>query len=151
LYARTLAGMNWKENKRPEEDEVVSLLWKYEDSCGETGSMAPLSVQTGISSIRSTWSSAQEGGNSVFTPRTILWFYLQNHGEDVRKWDEKPTSALQAGVHGVQGYILQGKTITRKGPSRKMVASVSSRQFCRQRRWSNLIFEVDNEHASSHT
>lgn len=31
-YVSTLAGMNWKYNKRPTVDEVASPLWHYEDS-----------------------------------------------------------------------------------------------------------------------
>lgn len=38
---------------------------------------------------------AQERGG---TPRDNLWFYLPDRGEDMRRWDGKPTSALAAQV-----------------------------------------------------
>lgn len=65
---------------------------------------------------------------------------------DMRKWDRKPTLALQAQVHE-----LQGTTVTREGPSWKMAAPVSSRQFSGQRKWFDQISEVDNEPFGSHT
>lgn len=50
------------------------------------------------------------------------------------------------------GYMsCKGKTIIKEGPFEKMAAPVSSRKFSRQRGWSNIIFEVDNEPTSSHT
>ena len=68
------------------------------------------------------------------------WFYLCEPGEDMKKWDGKPTSALQT-----QACELQ------ESPSRKMAAPISRRQFSRQRRWSDLISEDDNEPSNSHT
>lgn len=64
----------------------------------------------------------------------------------MRKWDGKPTSTLQAWI-----LELQGKTITRVGLPSNMEASVSSRQFSRQRRQCNLISKDDNENFGSHT
>ncbi|GAB0208485.1 hypothetical protein GRJ2_003314200 [Grus japonensis] len=46
-------------------------------------------VQTSISAIRSKHSSAQERGYSGYTLQATLWFYLHDHGEDMRKWDGK--------------------------------------------------------------
>ncbi|GAB0188041.1 hypothetical protein GRJ2_001269400 [Grus japonensis] len=83
-------------------------------------------VWTSISAVRSKRSSAQERGYRGYTPRGTLWFYLHDHGEDMRKWDGKPTSTLEAWVHE-----LQGKTITKGDSSRKNAAPVSSRQFPR--------------------
>ena len=62
----------------------------------ETGSMAPPLVQTSVSATRSMRSSAQERGYREYTPCTILWFYLRDHGELMRKWDGDVTLALQA-------------------------------------------------------
>ncbi|KAM9278598.1 TNF receptor-associated factor 6 isoform 2-T5 [Morus bassanus] len=53
-------------------------------------------VQTSISAIRSKHPSAQERGYSGYTPQATLWFYLRDHGEDMRKWDGKSTSTLEA-------------------------------------------------------
>jgi len=73
-------------------------------------------VRTSISAIRGRRSSAQEKEYSGYTPRGTLWFYLRDHGEDMRKWDGKPTSSLEACVRE-----LQGKTITKGDSSRKML------------------------------
>lgn len=64
----------------------------------------------------------------------------------MRKWDGNSTSELQAWERE-----LQKKTIIREGPSRKMVAPVSTEQFSRQRKWSNFMTEADNEPSGSHT
>ena len=56
-------------------------------------------VQSSISAIRSDHSSAQERAYRLNTPWGTLWFYLCDHREDMRKWDGKPTSVLDARVH----------------------------------------------------
>jgi len=53
-------------------------------------------VRACISAIRSKGFFAQERGYRGYTPQGILWFYLHDHGEDMRKWDGKPTSSLEA-------------------------------------------------------
>ncbi|GAB0207598.1 hypothetical protein GRJ2_003225500 [Grus japonensis] len=80
-------------------------------------------VRTHISAIRSKRSSAPERGYRAYTPRGILWFYLCNHREEMRKWDGKPTSTLRARVHE-----LQGKTAVKRDSSRKNAAPFSSGQ-----------------------
>ncbi|KAK4811066.1 hypothetical protein QYF61_016352 [Mycteria americana] len=90
-------------------------------------------VQTSISAIRSQHSSAQESGYRGYTQWGTLWFYLRDHGEDMRKWDGKPTSTLEARVRE-----LQGKTIPKGSSSRKIAAPVSSGQFPRQRKRADL-------------
>ncbi|KAK4830950.1 hypothetical protein QYF61_014409 [Mycteria americana] len=94
----------------------LRLVWG-----GEEHTATP--VRTSISAIRSQRPSAQERGCSGYTPRATLWFYLRDHGEDMRKWDGKPTSALEARVRE-----LQGKPVTQAGSSRKIAAPVSSGQ-----------------------
>ena len=87
-------------------------------------------VRTSITAIRSKHSSAQEREHRRYTPRGTLWFYLRDHGEDMRKWDGKPTSVLDAWVRE-----LRGKTITNEGSSRKIAASASSEhcEWCGRR------------------
>ncbi|GAB0208253.1 hypothetical protein GRJ2_003291000 [Grus japonensis] len=80
-------------------------------------------AQTRISAARSKHSSAPERGYRGYTPRGILWFYLCDHGEDMRKWDGKPTSTLWARVRE-----LQGKTAVQRDSSRKNAAPVSTGQ-----------------------
>lgn len=73
-------------------------------------------------------SSARERGYSEYVTHIILWFYLCNHGEDLNKWGWK----IHLGPTGL--HESQGKMIRREGPSRKMVAPVSSEQSSRQRK-----------------
>uniref|UniRef100_A0A8V0XAP5 RING-type E3 ubiquitin transferase n=1 Tax=Gallus gallus TaxID=9031 RepID=A0A8V0XAP5_CHICK len=54
-------------------------------------------------------------------PRLTFWFYLRDHGEDMRRWDGKPTSALQRRVE---------ELLRRPGPSR----GSSRRRFASRRR-----------------
>jgi len=49
-----------------------------------------------ISAVRGKRSSAQEREYRGYTPWGTLWYYLRDHGEDMRKWDGKPTSSLEA-------------------------------------------------------
>ena len=63
-------------------------------------------------------------------PRATLWFYLRDHGEDMRKWDGVPASDLEARV-----WELWGKTAANKDPSKKITAPVAVEQFPRHSRW----------------
>ena len=90
-------------------------------------------VQACISAIRSKCSSAQERGYRRYIPLGTLWFYLCDYGEDMRKWDGKPTSTLEARV-----CELQGKTITKGDSSWKNATPVSNRQLPRQSRRADI-------------
>ncbi|GAB0208596.1 hypothetical protein GRJ2_003325300 [Grus japonensis] len=142
-YANSLAVMDWKSEEAPTVDEVAGRLRQYEESLSSSliSAVEKLSrefqqlredmsysppVRTSVSAIQSKHFSPQERGYRGYTPRGTLWFYLCDHGEDMRKWDGKPTSMLQARVHE-----LQSKTATKGNPSRKNVAPVSSGQFPR--------------------
>ncbi|TRZ13832.1 hypothetical protein HGM15179_013267 [Zosterops borbonicus] len=72
---------------------------------------------TRVSAIRSRRPPARERG---YTPRGNLWSFLREHGEDMKKWDGKPTSALAARVRE-----LKRGTPTTRSPSRIKVAPVS--------------------------
>ncbi|GAB0208487.1 hypothetical protein GRJ2_003314400 [Grus japonensis] len=142
-YANSLAVMDWKTEEAPTVDEVAGRLRQYEESLSSSlvSAVEKLSrevqqlredmsysppVRTSVSAIQSKHFSPQERGYGAYTPRGTLWFYLCDHGEDMRKWDGKPTSMLQARVHE-----LQSKTATKGNSSRKNVAPVSSGQFPR--------------------
>ncbi|GAB0182827.1 ubiquitin carboxyl-terminal hydrolase 4 [Grus japonensis] len=145
-YTNSLAVMDWKGKEAPTVDEVAGRLRQYEESLSsslvsaveqlsqkvqqleENMSYSP-PVQTHISTIRSKCSSAQERGYRGNTPRGTLWFNQRHRREDMRKWDGKPTSILQARLHE-----LQGKTVTKGDSSRKNAAPVSSGQFPRPSR-----------------
>ena len=122
-YANLLAVVNWKDKKAPTVDEVAVRLWQYEESLSsslvsavnkfsrefqqfkEDTSYSP-PVWALISAIRGRRSSAQEREYRGYTPRGTLWFYLRDHGEDMRKWDGKPTSSLEARVRELRGKII---------------------------------------------
>ena len=154
--------MTWKDREGQTVDELAGQLWQYEESLSsslisaaeklarefqqfkEAMSYSP-PVQTSSSAIRSKRPSAQVRGYSGYTPRATLWFYLCDHGEDMRKWDGKPTSALEAQV-----CELQGKTITKEGSSRKSAAPVSSGQFPRQSRRADFTSDLNKGTFDSH-
>ncbi|RMC15302.1 hypothetical protein DUI87_07491 [Hirundo rustica rustica] len=79
---------------------------------------------TRVSAIRSRYPPARERG---YTPRGNLWSFLREHGEDMRNWDEKPTSSLAARVRE-----LKRETPTMKSSSRANTAPVSKAQNPRQ-------------------
>ncbi|RMC15629.1 hypothetical protein DUI87_07831 [Hirundo rustica rustica] len=79
---------------------------------------------TRVSAIRSRYPPARERG---YTPRGNLWSFLQEHGEDMRNWDGKPTSSLAARVRE-----LKRETPTTKSSSRANTAPVSKAQNSRQ-------------------
>ncbi|RMC09920.1 hypothetical protein DUI87_12707 [Hirundo rustica rustica] len=61
--------------------------------------------RTRVSAIRNRHPPARERG---YTPRGNLWSFLREHGEDMRKWDGKPTSSLAAWVHELKRETPQG-------------------------------------------
>ncbi|KAK4810453.1 LOW QUALITY PROTEIN: hypothetical protein QYF61_004233, partial [Mycteria americana] len=139
--ANSLAILNWKDGEGPTVDEAASQIQEYEESLSSSLVLAVEKLsrkvqrleEDSISAIRSQRSSAQGRGYRGYTPQGTLWFYLCDHGEDMRKWDGKPTSTLEARVREVQG-----KTITQGGSSRKIAALVSSGQFPRQSKRADL-------------
>ncbi|RMC19742.1 hypothetical protein DUI87_03306 [Hirundo rustica rustica] len=70
--------------------------------------------------VRAQCPPAREGGN---TPPADLWFFLCDHGEDMGRWDGKPTSALAARVRG-----LKERNTNRGSPTKMKVASASHDQ-----------------------
>jgi len=115
-YANSLAVVDWKGKEAPTVDEVALRLRQYEESLSSSlvsaveklvqqleknMSYSP-PVRASISAIRGRHFSAQERAYRDYTPRGTLWFYLCDHGEDMRKWDGKPTSSLKARVREIQ-------------------------------------------------
>ncbi|GAB0203439.1 hypothetical protein GRJ2_002809500 [Grus japonensis] len=109
----SIGNDDWKGEDAPTVDEVAGRLWQYEESLSSSliSAVEKLSwevwqlkedmsysppVWTSISTIRTKRSSTPDRVYSRYTPRGTLWFYLCDHGEDMRKWDGKPTSTLQA-------------------------------------------------------
>lgn len=85
-----------------------------------------LSVQTRAPAIRSRCPLVRERG---YTPQGNLWFLLCEHGEDMRRWDGKPTSVLAAEVHK-----LKEETINRGSSARMNVAPISCDRATRYNR-----------------
>ncbi|KAK4811062.1 hypothetical protein QYF61_016348 [Mycteria americana] len=135
--------MTWKDGEGATVDEAASHLWEYEESissslvsaveklsrevqrCKEDMSYSP-PVQTSVSAIRSQHSSAQERGYRGYTPWGTLWFYLHDHGEDMRKWDGKID-------------------LDPRGAGTKIAAPVSSGQFPRQSKRADLTPDFNEE------
>ncbi|XP_065518438.1 E3 ubiquitin-protein ligase AMFR isoform X1 [Lathamus discolor] len=146
LYASSLAVMMWKDGEGQTVDELAGRLWRYE-ACLSSSLILALEklscefqrlredisysapIRPSSLATRSKGPSAQERGYSGYTPRGALWFYLHDHGEDMRKWDGKPTATLEARVRE-----LQEKPIAKGGSFRKIASPVSWGQFPRQRR-----------------
>jgi len=132
-YANSLAVVNWKGKEAPTVDEVAIRLQQYEESLSFSlvSTVEELSrevwqikenityftpIWASISAIRDWRFSAQEREYRGYTPRGTPWFYLRDHREDMRKWDGKPTSSLEARVRE-----LRGKTITKADSVRKNI------------------------------
>ncbi|RMC16645.1 hypothetical protein DUI87_06584 [Hirundo rustica rustica] len=76
--------------------------------------------------VRAQHPPARERG---YTPRADLWYFLRDHGEDMGRWDGKPTSALAARVHELKERNTNGG-----GPTKTKVASASHDQAARSYR-----------------
>ena len=59
--------------------------------------------------------------NDKTITRLALWYYLRDHGEDMKKWHKKPTSALQARIKE-----LQDKSTTKVKSSKRVIAPVAA-------------------------
>ncbi|KAM9591481.1 uncharacterized protein ACIBXB_006278 [Morphnus guianensis] len=153
-YANSLAVMSWKEGYGQTVDELAVQLRQYEGSLSSSLRACVLAVeelsrefqqfkvdmsssppvQARIAAIGSKHSSAQERGERKYTRRANLWFYLRDHGEDMRKWDGEPTSVLDARVQE-----LREKAIRKEDSSWKNAAPVSREQSPRCSRWADPI------------
>jgi len=112
-YVNSPAVVNWKGKEAPRVDDVAVRLCQYEESLSsslvsaveklardvrqikENISYSP-PVRASVSAVRDKCFSAQEREYRGYTPRGTLWFYLCDRGEDMRKWDGKPPSSLEA-------------------------------------------------------
>ncbi|KAK4810705.1 hypothetical protein QYF61_007679 [Mycteria americana] len=138
-YANSLAILTWKDRDGPMVDEAASQLHEYKEIISSSLVSAveklvqQLKEDRSYSPPESVFFCSRERQYRGYTPRGTLWFYLHDHGEDMRKWDGKPTLILEAQVRE-----LQGKTITKGSYSRKTAALVSSGHFPRQSKRADL-------------
>ncbi|KAK4828826.1 hypothetical protein QYF61_000883 [Mycteria americana] len=99
--ANSLAILIWRDEDGPTVNEAASNLREYEESISSSlvSAVEKLSrkvqrleedmsysppIRTSVSTIRSQRSFAQGRGYRGYTPRGTLWFYLRDHGEDMR-------------------------------------------------------------------
>ncbi|RMB88993.1 hypothetical protein DUI87_34642 [Hirundo rustica rustica] len=83
--------------------------------------------------VRGQQPPARERG---YTPRADLWYFLRDHGEDMGRWDGKPTSALAARVRE-----LKERNTNRGGSTKMKVASTSHDQAASQgEAWENRVY-----------
>ncbi|RMC20150.1 hypothetical protein DUI87_00996 [Hirundo rustica rustica] len=108
-----------KELREEIREKMEEVTEKMEEMMRRNSShVAPVRV-TGPR-VRAQRPPARERG---YTPRADLWFFLSDHGEDMRRWDGKPTSALAARV-----CELKERNTNRGGPTKMKVASTSHDQ-----------------------
>lgn len=138
--------MTWNDGVSPTMDFLIRQLREFEDNLTPSiisaveklsqefkqlrDDLSDLSssprVPTHVSAINRRRPTARERKYRRYTPRATLWFYLRDHGEDMRKWDGKPTSALEQRVRE-----LKRRTMVKDDPPRKAAAPVSGEQFPR--------------------
>ena len=161
-HASTLAVMGWDEGMGPTVDTVSNQLHKYEENLsapvrGCISAVERLSQRLdehiassspkrkNLSAIKRQQSPAQTRENPGRTPRGTLWFYLRDHGEDMRKWDGEPTSALAARVR----ELRKDTAATKRAPKR-IAAPVSVEQSPRGSRRNSITPDPDEETSASH-
>jgi len=167
-HASTLASINWDEGRGPTLYDMSCQLQKYEDNLSaplqsSVSAVEKLSKgldklververvyspsfrQSDTSATKNQHSRAQEREYPRRTPRGTLWFFLRDHGEDMRKWDGVPTSTLAARVRE-----LKGNTAARRGVPKRNAAPVSMGQYPRGSRRADVILDPDEETSTSH-
>ncbi|RMB97594.1 hypothetical protein DUI87_25958 [Hirundo rustica rustica] len=111
-----------KELREEIREKMEEVTEKMEEMMRRNSShVAPVRV-TGPR-VRAQQPPARERG---YTPRADLWYFLRDHGEDMGRWDGKPTSALAAWVRE-----LKERNTNRGGSTKMKVASTSHDQAAR--------------------
>ncbi|RMB89873.1 hypothetical protein DUI87_33737 [Hirundo rustica rustica] len=115
-----------REEMREMREEVTEKMEEVTEKMEEmmrrnSSHVAPVRV-TGPR-VRGQQPPARERG---YTPRADLWFFLSDHGEDMGRWNGKPTSALAARVRE-----LKERNTNRGGSTKMKVASASHDQAAR--------------------
>ncbi|KAM6293948.1 E3 ubiquitin-protein ligase KCMF1-like [Aegotheles albertisi] len=99
LQARVAALEKTAEEYKTSNEELRNRLSRVERE-NDTHSSPECIHVSAIRNRRSPARSAQHRRNSS---RGSLWFILRDHGEDMSRWDGKPTAALCARVQQIQG------------------------------------------------
>lgn len=110
IVAHQTTGNN-SNNGPPMVDEVGHQFQEYNDNLSSSFVLAveklvqqlkridptpSLPVWTSITAMNTKCPPTREEGYGKYTPQGTLWFYLRDHGEDMNKWDRKPTLTLEA-------------------------------------------------------
>ncbi|XP_071657674.1 hsp90 co-chaperone Cdc37-like 1 [Patagioenas fasciata] len=102
--------MTWKDGEGQMMDELAGQLRQYEEnlSCSLVSAVEELSrkvhqlkedtpyLYRPVSQLLGVNVLLLNRGQRGYTPQATLWFYLRDHGEDMRRWDGKSTSTLEA-------------------------------------------------------
>ncbi|KAJ7412559.1 Gag polyprotein [Willisornis vidua] len=116
-YSNSLAAMYYPEMDTPTVERASFWLQNLEETlCTSSSLQASTSAAKG--SPRNQSSPALIRGKESLGQMTRggLWFFLCDHGEDMRKWDGEPTFKLEARVRE-----LKEKRVVKKGPLKKAV------------------------------
>ncbi|RMC16022.1 hypothetical protein DUI87_08229 [Hirundo rustica rustica] len=111
-----------KELREEIKKKMEEVTEKMEEMMRRNSSHVALVRVTGPR-VRAQRPPARERG---YTPRADLWYFLRDHGEDMGRWDGKPTSALAARV-----CELKERNTNRGGSTKMKVASTSHDQAAR--------------------
>lgn len=134
VVCQVLGSNDLKDGEEHMVDALASQLWHYKENLSSSlgdclSAMEKLSqethqliedmsyspcVQTVVSAIRSKRSSAQERGHCAYTSCATPWIYLRDHTEDMRTWDGKFTSTLEAWVCELQGKTMENGVLPGK-------------------------------------
>lgn len=160
-YVSTLAGMNWKYNKRATVDEVASLHWQYEESLSSSlwaciSDVGKLSQELKQFKDGMSFSPPLETKfhllevSILYMREKIMWVHIMKHSVFTcvtleRKWSGMGNPPLPYRHEYVscwgkpsQEWVLPGKwwlqTPTGSG----------------QIKWSDLTYKADNEPSGSH-
>ena len=82
-------------------------------------------TSSNISAIKRGRPPARGNDNGKTITCLALWHYLRDHGEDMKKWHKKPTSALQTWIKE-----LQDKSTTKVKSSKRVIAPVAVDNQC---------------------
>ena len=100
---------------REEMKEVRGMRDDISEMREEIRKIKAAPVRASYSKVTAQCPPASERG---YSPRADLWFFLCDHGEDMGKWDGKPTSVLAALVCKLrEGCTNQGRSTKVKAAS----------------------------------
>ena len=121
-YASTSAAMYGRRGERPFINELMNQLQDFELHLIPLRQPASSNVSAIRLPINRRRPPVQASDNSKTRSHFALLHNLRDHGEDMKKWHKKPTSALQAWVKE-----LEDRSTTKVNFSKKVVAPVDAR------------------------